>query len=96
MKVVLAVALAAISLSSSVTAAPLEADALIPAGWTKSRAQAVANDSSGLIRAARYRCDTVSSVRIWSFSVGFTITCNGFRYKYEIEDKGGRWVVTLQ
>jgi len=27
---------------------------------------------------------------------GFTVICNGSRYSYEIEDKGGNWVVTVK
>jgi hypothetical protein len=78
------------------SAAPLEDDAIYPSDWGRSRAQAIADDASMLIRRARYRCDSVSSLRPWFSGDGFTIFCNDFRYEYEIEDRGGRWVVTVQ
>lgn len=48
-----------------------------------------------LIKAYGYRCDSVSAARPFLLSYGFTVLCNGYRYEYEIEDKGGNWVVTV-
>lgn len=48
-----------------------------------------------ITRAYGYRCDTVSAALPWAWSYGFTLRCNGFRYEYEIEDRGGRWTVTI-
>lgn len=81
---------------SSVNAAPLESDAVYNDDWSRSHAQTLSNEASKLIRANRYRCDSVSAINRWLFSAGFTVSCNGFRYQYDIEDKGGRWTVTLK
>jgi len=78
------------------SAAPLESDAIYTSDWTKEHAQALANDASMLIRRAGYRCDTVSSISKWLFSVGFDVNCNGHRYQYEIEDRGGDWRAKLK
>jgi hypothetical protein len=79
-----------------ITAAPLERDAIYSDDWTPAHAQELADDASMLIRRARYRCDSVSSIRHWFSATGFTVFCNDFRYEYELEDRGGRWTVTLQ
>ena len=47
------------------------------------------------IRRAGYKCDSFSSILEMNFSRGFTVRCNNYVYGYEIEDKGGNWVVTL-
>ena len=49
-----------------------------------------------IIRLNGYRCDTVDSIRPFLLSYGLTVHCNQFRYKYEIEDRGGRMVVTVK
>lgn len=49
-----------------------------------------------LIRLTGYKCDSISAVREMMLSRGFAVVCNNFNYEYEIEDKGGNWVVTLQ
>ena len=82
--------------ATSISAAPLEPDAIYKSDWTKKHAQALANDASMLIRRAGYRCDTESSISKWVFSVGFDITCNSYRYKYEVEDRGGEWEARLK
>lgn len=82
--------------ATSISAAPLEPDAIYTSDWTKKHAQALANDASMLVRRAGYRCDSVSSISKWVFSVGFNVTCNGYRYKYEIEDRGGKWRAKLK
>ncbi|MCX7314450.1 MAG: hypothetical protein NTV56_22755 [Alphaproteobacteria bacterium] len=48
-----------------------------------------------LVRANDYACDSVSAARPMLTSPGFVLSCNKFRYKYDIQDKGGRWVVTV-
>lgn len=49
-----------------------------------------------MIRANGWRCDSISAVRPFMLSRGFTVVCNGFRYEYDISDRGGNWVVELQ
>jgi hypothetical protein len=48
-----------------------------------------------IVRSNGYKCDSVSAWRPWITSRGSTLTCNGFRYSYELADKGGNWVVTV-
>ena len=50
----------------------------------------------GMIRARGWRCDSVSALRPFLFSRGFTVVCNGYRYEYDLRDRGGNWVVELQ
>ena len=57
--------------------------------------QAVLNELAALIRKSRWKCDSISAARMFVFSRGFSVSCNKFAYKYNIEDKGGRWVVEL-
>jgi hypothetical protein len=56
---------------------------------------AVLEEMVQLVRASGYRCDSISAAIPMALSRGFKLTCNRFSYKYEIEDKGGRWRVTL-
>ncbi|EHR5761002.1 TPA: hypothetical protein N2903_001678 [Vibrio parahaemolyticus] len=49
-----------------------------------------------MIQLTGYKCDSISAIREMILSRGFTVVCNNFYYEYEIEDKGGNWVVTLQ
>jgi len=42
-----------------------------------------------------YRCDTVDNVRPFIMDRGYSIACNHYNYKYEIEDRGGRLAITL-
>nr|WP_319556099.1 hypothetical protein [uncultured Vibrio sp.] len=49
-----------------------------------------------MIQLTGYKCDSISAIREMILSRGFEVVCNNFYYEYEIEDKGGNWVVTLQ
>ena len=72
--------------------APIETNAIM--------GKNVSNDTVDFLvastRLAGYKCDSVSAAFIWNFSVGFDLSCNRFRYKYEIVDKGGKWIVTVK
>lgn len=48
-----------------------------------------------LVRSSGYRCDSISALIKFNSSRGFNLTCNNYTYKYEIEDVGGRWKVTI-
>jgi hypothetical protein len=54
------------------------------------------NDLVHLVRASGYRCDSISGLRQFLASRGFTLVCNRFAYEYEIEDKGGKWRVEVK
>jgi len=85
-----------LAVGTQAVAAPLEEDAVLTNGWTREHAQTLANEASAIIRAHGFRCDTVSNIQRWVFSSGFDISCNGFRYEYELEDRGGRWTPSLK
>ncbi|MEQ1531872.1 MAG: hypothetical protein ABL925_21395 [Methylococcales bacterium] len=52
------------------------------------------------IQAYGYQCNTVDMDSIvpfsWSGKKGFHVYCNGYQYGYEVEDVGGRIVVTVK
>lgn len=77
---------------------PLESGAMISDTKDFPRAKLISliDPGVGLIRGYGYRCDSISAVRPFVFSRGFTIVCNNFNYEYDISDKGGNWVVELQ
>ncbi len=85
-KLILALSIAALSFSVSATPydKPVKAE-------YKNQAQAAAS----LVKAFGYRCDSISAFQPFIMSRGFTLRCNNFSYKYLIEDKGGRWTVTV-
>ena len=64
---------------------------------TASPAQAKALQT--LIRLSGYDCGKVDGAtpytlsRLWGGNEGFTVYCNNMRYKFEVENHGGRWVV---
>ncbi len=49
-----------------------------------------------MVKQAGFRCDSLSTVIPFLLSRGYTIKCNHRAYHYEIEDKGGRWFVSVQ
>lgn len=61
----------------------------------KAERQEQAQAAAKLVIAYGYRCDSISSFNKMAFSSGFTINCNRFNYSYDIEDVGGRYVVTV-
>lgn len=85
-KLILALSIAA--LSFTVSATPYDQP-------VKSERKEQAQAAASLVKAYGYRCDSISSFLPHNFSRGFTLRCNNFSYKYLIEDKGGRWTVTL-
>ncbi len=48
------------------------------------------------IRSAGYVCQTADSVCPYAFSEGYRVTCNHYRYVFELENHGGRWSVTAK
>lgn len=83
-------ALAAASFAASPT--PYDREAVISKDLTRTQVYAMAE----LVRVYGYRCDTVSAASPWLFSRGFNLKCNRFRYSYDLEDRGGRWEVTVK
>ena len=48
-----------------------------------------------MIQLNGYTCDTVDQMQPFILGGGFNVYCNNWRYSYELEDKGGRWIVTV-
>ena len=76
--------------------APVEDEAVV-SDMYKDAGVAI-DDAVELVRNAGYRCNSVSSLIPFVFSplTGGTLKCENYRYTYEIEDKGGRWIVTVK
>jgi tetratricopeptide (TPR) repeat protein len=82
------------SQSSARTRRPawLEAGAIISSNVTSAQVEALRE----LVRLHGYRCDSVSAAAAWLLSPGYTLTCNRYRYRYSVEDKGGIWTVGVE
>lgn len=50
----------------------------------------------GMVRLRHYRCDKVSGALEKPFGKGMTLWCNSNRYRYELTDVGGNWVVSVK
>jgi hypothetical protein len=77
------------------TIAPLEPDAHISDGWEDE--EGAINFAVKMVRLNGYRCDSVSALRpfLWG-GRGAVLKCNQYDYSYDIADKGGHWVVTVE
>lgn len=73
---------------------PLEPDAQILLSLKGK--QALFDHLAATVRANGYACESISAVRTMFLADGFVLTCNRFRYDYDVEDKGGRWRVTVR
>jgi hypothetical protein len=86
-------AAALLCLSATATAqTPIEPDATIGEGLSREVIEAAVQ----MVRQNGYRCDSVSSMQKFLLSRGFNLYCNRFNYHFQIEDKGGRWTVTVK
>lgn len=70
---------------------PIESDAVM----SDQLSGGVISPAVQLIRGHGWRCDSISAMQPFLMSRGFSLTCNRFSYKYNFEDKGGNWVVSL-
>jgi hypothetical protein len=70
------------------------ADKLIDLGNTK--LVLLLDELAALVRDNGYHCDSVSAARPYLFTRGYNLVCNRFSYSYDIEDKGGNWVVKVE
>ena len=76
---------------------PIEKDAVISeVRYSRSDMITLIEHMTKMIKNTGWRCDSISSASPWLRSTGFTLNCNGYKYKYEIADRGGNWVVTLK
>jgi hypothetical protein len=91
-RIIVTVAALAVIPSAYAQSVPIETDAVI----NKDAPRGAIDPAVALIRAKGWRCDSVSAMIPFIMSRGFSITCNRFNYKYEIEGRGGNWEVTLK
>lgn len=77
--------------SGSYAGVTVEKDAIISSRFEGE--QGIFDSAANLIRAFGYRCDSLSAFRPFIMSRGFTVVCNKFAYTYELQDRGGNWVV---
>ncbi|MBV6560082.1 zinc ribbon domain-containing protein, partial [Acinetobacter baumannii] len=47
------------------------------------------------IRLNDYKCDSVSSMAQTRDEKTIRVNCNNYKYKYYINDEGGKWVISL-
>lgn len=96
--IVATICLMAFTTVASAQSVPLEPEASIVAtkAYPRSVLLSLIDPGVGMIRARGWRCDSISVVRPFVWSRGFTIICNHYRYEYDFEDRGGNWVVELQ
>lgn len=73
---------------------PIEKDAVI---YDDFKGNTKLTDAlGGMVQLNDYRCDSVSAIRPYLTVKGYELVCNHFDYKYDIEDKGGHWIVTVE
>jgi len=73
---------------------PVESDAVI---YDDLKGNTKLTDAlAAMVRMNDYRCDSISAVRPYLTVKGFKLVCNHFDYSYDIEDKGGHWVVKVE
>jgi hypothetical protein len=74
--------------------APIEKDAVMfedSRAWLEQTEKLVR-----LIRANGFTCETVSAARPMLTARGYVLVCNKFSYTYDIQDKGGNWLVSVR
>jgi hypothetical protein len=74
--------------------APLEPDAVIYAELKEN--VDLMTELTHYVRASGYRCDSVSALAPLTYARGYKFVCNHFNYKYAIEERDGRSIVTVQ
>lgn len=70
---------------------PVEEDARICCGLSRG----LIDPAVALIEAHGWRCDSISAMTPFLTARGFSVDCNHFSYRYNIEDRGGNWEVSL-
>lgn len=70
---------------------PIESDAIM----SESLSRGLIEPAVTMIRAYGWKCDSISALVPFLMSRGFSVTCNHSRYRYNFEDEGGNWVVSL-
>lgn len=73
---------------------PIEPDAVINPKFREDTD--LMSELAHFVRASGYRCDSISALHPRSDSHGFQLVCDRSAYKYAIENKDGRWNVTVE
>jgi hypothetical protein len=74
---------------------PIEKGAIVDADLL-ARAPEMPKHIAVVIRLFGYRCDSISQLRPMFGSRGYVVACNEWAYKYDVEDRGGKWEVKLK
>jgi hypothetical protein len=74
-------------------AAPIEPDAVIHAELSQDFD--LMSELTHFVRASGYRCDSISALAPLPAARGYKLVCNRSSYKYAIEHKDGRSIVTV-
>jgi hypothetical protein len=69
-------------------------DGLIQANSLCASTVKLKNAVGGVIRYSGYDCSVVDAMCRYAFSEGYTVYCNNARYRFEVENHGGKWSVT--
>lgn len=69
----------------------IEKDALIDDQLNEDQVKVVI----AFIRLNDYKCDSVSSMAQTRDEKTIRVNCNNYKYKYYINDEGGKWVISL-
>lgn len=90
--------LTALAMPTTLSAQSIEPDAVISdgGGYSEAHLRKMSLIGAQMAQQSGWKCDTVSAFIPFILSRGFTLTCNRYRYDYEIEDRGGNWVITLK
>lgn len=83
-----------VSETLNVERAPIESDAVL---FEKDKASLdLIQDLVSMVISRGFRCESVSGARPMITSTGYVLRCNRFRYTYDIQDKGGQWIVNVR
>jgi hypothetical protein len=74
--------------------APIEKNAVLLNDSKEWRAWT--EDLVRLVRSNNFSCESVSSSGLMLLSRGYVLSCNQFRYTYDVQDKGGHWIVSVR
>ena len=77
----------------SARSAPVEPNAVI---YTGTDQNVDLSELAHFVRASGYRCDSISALQPLPSSHGYRLVCNGFSFKYAIEDKDDKTTVALE
>ena len=56
----------------------------------------LSNVIASFIRDAGYRCDSVGLLYVERPGVHYWMSCNRFKYSYDVMDRGGHWTVRVK